>query len=291
MSMRRLIITNSITNRESQSLDKYLQEISKLELVSADEEVRLSTLIKQGDKKALDQLVKANLRFVVSVAKQYQNQGLSLSDLINEGNIGLMKAARNFDHTRGFKYISYAVWWIRQHIIQALVENARLIRLPMNKVSLKKRIQKANAILEQKLERTATDEELAEVLNIDPREITASQSMNTQFVSLDKPLSEDGEGSMIDTLENTNAASTDKEISHTASLKVEIDRSLQMLNERQKETISYYYGIGIDHPMSLEDIAIKFYITRERVRQIKDTAIEKLRSSGNSNVLRSFLGV
>ena len=161
----------------------------------------------------------------------------------------------------------------------------------MNKVSLKKRIQKANAILEQKLERTATDEELAEVLNIDPREITASQSMNTQFVSLDKPLSEDGEGSMIDTLENTNAASTDKEISHTASLKVEIDRSLQMLNERQKETISYYYGIGIDHPMSLEDIAIKFYITRERVRQIKDTAIEKLRSSGNSNVLRSFLGV
>ena len=291
MSLRRLIITNSITNRESQSLDKYLQEISKLELVSADEEVRLSTLIKQGDKKALDQLVKANLRFVVSVAKQYQNQGLSLSDLINEGNIGLMKAARNFDHTRGFKYISYAVWWIRQHIIQALVENARLIRLPMNKVSLKKRIQKANAILEQKLERTATDEELAEVLNIDAREITASQSMNSQFVSLDKPFSEDGEGSMIDTLENTNAASTDKEISHTASLKVEIDRSLQMLNERQKETISYYYGIGIDHPMSLEDIAIKFYITRERVRQIKDTAIEKLRTSGNSNVLRSFLGV
>lgn len=291
MSMRRLIITNSITNRESQSLDKYLQEISKLELISADEEVRLSILIKQGDKKALDQLVKANLRFVVSVAKQYQNQGLSLSDLINEGNIGLMKAAQNFDHTRGFKYISYAVWWIRQHIIQALVENARLIRLPMNKVSLKKRIQKANAILEQKLERTATDEELAEVLNIDVREITASQSMNSQLVSLDKPLSEDGVGSMIDTLENTNAARTDKEINHTASLKVEIDRSLQMLNERQKETISYYYGIGIDHPMSLEDIAIKFYITRERVRQIKDTAIEKLRTSGNSNLLRSFLGV
>ena len=290
MSMRRLIITNSITNRESQSLDKYLQEISKLEMVSADEEVRLSTLIKKGDKEALDLLVKANLRFVVSVAKQYQNQGLSLSDLINEGNIGLMKAARNFDHTRGFKYISYAVWWIRQHIIQALVENARLIRLPMNKVSLKKRIQKANSMLEQKLERTASDEELAEELNIDAREITASLSMNSQHVSLDKPLSEDGEGSMIDTLENPNAVSTDKEVNYTASLKVEIDRSLQMLNERQKETICYYYGIGIDHPMSLEDIAIKFYITRERVRQIKDTAIDKLRTSGNSNSLRSFLG-
>ena len=290
MSMRRLIITNSITNRESESLDKYLQEINKLELISTDEEVRLSTLIKQGDKEALDLLVKANLRFVVSVAKQYQNQGLSLSDLINEGNIGLMKAARSFDNTRGFKYISYAVWWIRQHIIQALVENARLIRLPMNKVSLKQRIQKANSMLEQKLERTATDEELAEVLNIDAREINASLSMNTQFVSLDKPLSEDGESSMIDTLENPNAVSTDKEINHTASLKLEIDRSLQILNERQKETICYYYGIGMDHPMSLEDIAVKFYITRERVRQIKDTAIEKLRTSGNYNSLRSFLG-
>jgi len=290
MSMRRLIITNSITNRESQSLDKYLQEISKLDMISAEEEVRLSTLIKQGDKDALDLLIKANLRFVVSVAKQYQNQGLSLSDLINEGNIGLMKAASAYDHTRGFKYISYAVWWIRQHIIQALVENARLIRLPMNKVSLKKRIQKANAILEQKLERTASDEELAEELNIDAREITASLSMNAQFVSLDKPLSEDGEGSMLDILENPNAATSDKEINYTASLKTEIDRSLQMLNERQKETICYYYGIGIDHPMSLEDIAVKFYITRERVRQIKDTAIDKLRTSGNYNSLRSFLG-
>lgn len=290
MSMRRLIITNSITNRESQSLDKYLQEISKIELISAEEEVRLSTLIKQGDNDALDLLIKANLRFVVSVAKQYQNQGLSLSDLINEGNIGLMKAARTFDHTRGFKCISYAVWWIRQHIIQALVENARLIRLPMNKVSLKKRIQKASTMLEQELERTATEEELAEVLNIDAREITASLNMNAQFVSLDKPLSEDGEGSMIDTLENPNAVSTDKEINYTASLKVEIDRSLQMLNERQKETICYYYGIGIEYPMSLEDIATKFYISRERVRQIKDTAIDKLRTSGNYNSLRSFLG-
>src|SRR5688500_10858249 len=233
MSMRRLIITNSITNRESQSLDKYLQEINKLELISADEEVRLSTLIKKGDKEALDLLVKANLRFVVSVAKQYQNQGLSLSDLINKGNIGLMKAAENFDHTRGFKFISYGVWWIRQHIIQALVENARLIRLPMNKVSLRKRIQKANSILEQKSERTASDEELAEELNLDASEITASLSMNTEVESLDKPLSEDGESSMLDTLENPNATSTDKEINYTASLKVEINRSLQTLNERQ----------------------------------------------------------
>jgi len=291
MSMRRLVITNSITNRDSQSIDKYLQEIGKLELISGEEEFRLATLIKQGDKKALDLLVKANLRFVVSVAKQYQNQGLSLSDLINEGNIGLMKAAENFDHTRGFKFISYGVWWIRQHIIQVLVENARLIRLPMNKVSLRKLIQKANSILEQKLERTATDEELAEELNLDASEITASLSMNTQVESLDKPLSEDGESSMLDTLENPNATSTDKEINYTASLKVEINRSLQTLNERQKETICYYYGIGLDQPMSLEDIATKFYITRERVRQIKDTAIDKLRSGGNYNTLRSFLGV
>src|SRR5688572_20368964 len=288
--MRQLKIANRITSRESLALEKYLQDISKIDMMNPEEETRLAARARAGDQAALERMTEANLRFVVSVAKQYQNQGLSLSDLINEGNIGLMKAARNFDHTRGFKYISYAVWWIRQHIIQALVENARLIRLPMNKVSLKKRIQKANSTLEQKLERTATDDELAEELNIDAKEITASLSMNSQFVSLDKPLSEDGEGSMIDTLENPNAVSTDKEINYTASLKVEIDRSLQMLNERQKETICYYYGIGIDHPMSLEDIAIKFYITRERVRQIKDTAIVKLRTSGNCNSLRSFLG-
>src|SRR5688572_1217279 len=287
--MRHLRITHDIAQRDSQ-VDKYLSEIAKTELITAEMEAELAKKIRMGDQDALEMLVKANLRFVVSVAKQYQNQGLALSDLINEGNLGLMKAAKNFDHTRGFKYISYAVWWIRQHIIQALVENARLIRLPMNKVSLKKRIQKANSILEQKLERTATDEELAEVLNIETREITASLSMNSQFVSLDKPLSEDGEGSMVDTLENPNAVSTDKEVNYTASLKMEIDRSLQMLNERQKETICYYYGIGIDYPMSLEDIAIKFYITRERVRQIKDTAIDKLRTSGNCNSLRSFLG-
>jgi RNA polymerase primary sigma factor len=287
--MRQLKITNSITNRDAQSLDKYLQEINKLELISPEEETQLAILAKQGDKKALDSLIKANLRFVISVAKQYQYQGLSISDLINEGNIGLMKAARNYDASRGFKFISYAVWWIRQHILLAIAENARMVRLPLNKVTLKGRVQKAIIILEQKSERPATNEELAEELNIDIAEITAIDGMNEKHISLDTPLTEDGEDSMLDTLENKNTDSTDNEVNYTGSLKIEIDRSFQLLNERQRETICYFFGIGIEHPVSLEDIAKKFYVTTERARQIKDKVIVILRTSRSFNLLKSYL--
>lgn len=289
MSMRQLKITNSITNRDAQSLDKYLQEINKLELISPEEETRLAVLARQGDKKALDGLIKANLRFVISVAKQYQHQGLSLSDLINEGNIGLMKAARNYDASRGFKFISYGVWWIRQQIILAIAENARMVRLPLNKVTLKGRVQKAIAMLEQKLERPATEEELAEELNISLAELTESLCINERHISLDTPLTEDADESMIDLLENKDTDSTDKEVSYTGSLKVEVERSLHLLNERQRETICYYFGIGVDEPMSLEDIAKKFYVTTERARQIRDKAIVILRNSGSIHLLRSYL--
>ena len=290
MSMRQLKITKSITNRESQSLEKYLQEIGKVELISPEEEVRLATLIKQGDQKALDRLTKANLRFVVSVAKQYQNQGLSLPDLINEGNLGLIKAAQRFDETRGFKFISYAVWWIRQSILQALAEQARIVRLPLNKVGLTNRIQKAYSQLEQEFEREPSAEELAEVLDMDIEEVTSSLGINARHVSMDTPLSEGEEGTLLDVLENTNAEKTDQLLDHTQSLKTEIDRSLGTLTERQKEVICYFFGIGVDHPLSLEDIGDKFNLTRERVRQIKDKAITKLKTQNRTRVLRTYLG-
>lgn len=289
MSMRQLKISKSITNRESRSLEKYLREVNKLELISAEEEVRLAVLIKQGDKKAFDLLVKANLRFVVSVAKQYQYQGISLSDLINEGNFGLMKAARSFDATRGFKFISYAVWWIRQHIVKAIADDARMVRLPLNKICLERNIKKTSILLEQKLERTASIEELAEELNIEVENITDSLSTGERHLSLDAALTEDGENSMLDVLLNPNVVSTDNEINYTASLKVEIDRLLQVLNDRQRQTICYLFGIGVDHPLSLDDIGIKFDLTKERIRQIRDKAIGKLRTTGNINLLRSFL--
>ena len=290
MSMRQLKITKSITNRESQSLEKYLQEIGKVELISPEEEVRLATLIKQGDQKALDRLTKANLRFVVSVAKQYQNQGLSLPDLINEGNLGLIKAAQRFDETRGFKFISYAVWWIRQSILQALAEQARIVRLPLNKVGLTNRIQKAYSQLEQEFEREPSAEELAEVLNMDLEEVTSSLGINARHVSMDTPLSEGEEGTLLDVLENTNAEKTDALLDHTQSLKTEIDRSLATLTERQKEVICFFFGIGVDHPLSLEDIGDRFNLTRERVRQIKDKAITKLKTQNRTRVLRTYLG-
>jgi RNA polymerase primary sigma factor len=289
MSMRQLKISKSITNRESQSLEKYLQEVNKLSLISPEEEVRLAVLIKQGDKKALDLLVKANLRFVVSVAKQYQYQGIALSDLINEGNLGLMKAARSFDATRGFKFISYAVWWIRQYIVKAIADDARMVRVPLNKIHLERHIKKASISLEQKLERSASVEELAEELNIKAKSITDSLSISEKHFSLDAALSEDGENSMLDLLENRNAVSPDKELNYSGSLKTEIDRFLQVLNERQRETLCYIYGIGVDHPLSLDEIGIRFALTRERVRQIRDKAIGKLRTTGNLNILRSFL--
>jgi len=290
MSMRQLKITKSITNRESQSLEKYLQEIGKVELISSEEEVRLAVLIRQGCQKSLDRLTKANLRFVVSVAKQYQNQGLSLPDLINEGNLGLIKAAQRFDETRGFKFISYAVWWIRQSILQALAEQSRIVRLPLNKVGLTNRIQKAFSQLEQQFEREPSAEELAELLDMDLDEVTASLSISSRHISMDTPISEGEDGTLLDVLENPNAEKTDNDLDHTQSLKTEIDRSLKTLTERQKEVICYFFGIGVDHPMSLEDIGERFNLTRERVRQIKDKAITKLRATNRVNLLRTYLG-
>ena len=291
MSMRQLKITKSITNRESQSLEKYLQEIGKVELITPEEEVKLAIRIKQGDQKALDKLTKANLRFVVSVAKQYQNQGLTLPDLINEGNLGLIKAAQRFDETRGFKFISYAVWWIRQSILQALAEQSRIVRLPLNKVGLTNRISKAFSLLEQQFEREPSAEELAELLELDIEEVTATLGIGGRHISVDTPLSEGEDNTLIDVMENTNADRAEVNIEHNESLKIDIDRSLQTLTERQKEVICFFFGIGVDHPMSLEDIGDRFSLTRERVRQIKDKAITKLRSNSGAKSLRSYLGI
>lgn len=290
MSMRQLKITKSITNRESQSLEKYLQEIGKVELIGAEEEVRLARQIKLGDQAALDKLTKANLRFVVSVAKQYQNQGLSLPDLINEGNLGLIKAAQRFDETRGFKFISYAVWWIRQSILQALAEQSRIVRLPLNKVGLTNKIQKAFSQLEQEFEREPSPEELAELLELETEEVSATLGIAARHVSMDTPLSDGEDSTLVDVLENPNAEHANTNIEHTESLKQEIERSMKMLTERQKEVICYFFGIGVDHPMSLEDIGDKFNLTRERVRQIKDKAITKLRTNSRARALRGYLG-
>ncbi|WP_407522982.1 RNA polymerase sigma factor RpoD/SigA [Lacibacter sp. MH-610] len=288
--MRQLKITKSITNRESQSLEKYLQEIGKVELITPEEEVKLAEKIKQGDQRALDRLTKANLRFVVSVAKQYQNQGLSLPDLINEGNLGLIKAAQRFDETRGFKFISYAVWWIRQSILQALAEQSRIVRLPLNKVGLTNRINKAFSQLEQEYEREPSAEELAEILDLETEEVAATLGISARHVSMDSPLAEGEENTLIDVLHNPNAESTDEELDHKQSLKTEIDRSLQTLTERQQEVIRYFFGIGVDHPMSLEDIGERFNLTRERVRQIKDKAISKLKTNTRCKLLKGYLG-
>lgn len=290
MGMRQLKISKSITNRESQSLEKYLQEIGKVDLISPEEEVQLAVRIKKGDQAALDKLTKANLRFVVSVAKQYQNQGLTLPDLINEGNLGLIKAAQRFDETRGFKFISYAVWWIRQSIMQALAEQSRIVRLPLNKVGLTNRISKAYSQLEQEFEREPTPEELSLLLDIDTEEIAATLGVAARHVSMDQPLADGEESTLIDVLVNENATKTDNQLDLVDSLKTEIDRSLSILTERQKEVIVYFFGLGIDHPLSLEDIGEKFSLTRERVRQIKDKAITKLRTTSRCNLLRDYLG-
>lgn len=290
MSMRQLKISKSITNRESQSLEKYLQEIGRVELITPEEEVQLAIRIKQGDLKALDRLTKANLRFVVSVAKQYQNQGLSLPDLINEGNLGLIKAAQRFDETRGFKFISYAVWWIRQSILQSLAEQSRIVRLPLNKVGLTNRINKAYQQLEQEYEREPSAEELAELLELDTEEVAATLGMSARHVSMDSPISEGEDSTLVDVMMNPNAESADEDIANRQSLKLEIERSLNTLTERQQEVIRYFFGIGIDHPMSLEDIGDRFSLTRERVRQIKDKAINRLKNASRSNLLRSYLG-
>jgi len=288
--MRQLKITKSITNRESQSLEKYLQEIGKVELITPEEEVQLAIRIKQGDQKALDRLTKANLRFVVSVAKQYQNQGLSLPDLINEGNLGLIKAAQRFDETRGFKFISYAVWWIRQSILQALAEQSRIVRLPLNKVGLTNRINKAFSQLEQEYEREPSAEELATLLEIEIDEVSSTLGVSARHISMDSPLSDGEENTLMDVLENPNAVATDGELDHNQSLQTEISRSLKTLTERQQEVIRFFFGIGVDHPLSLEDIGERFNLTRERVRQIKDKAISKLKTSNRCKLLKGYLG-
>jgi RNA polymerase primary sigma factor len=290
MSMRQIKITKSITNRESASLEKYLQEIGRVPLISPEEEVQLTTLVKQGDKHAVDRLVKANLRFVVSVAKQYQGQGLSLPDLINEGNIGLIKSVERFDNTRGFKFISFAVWWIRQSIIKAIADHARMIRLPLNRVVLTNRIKNTSSSLEQALGRAPSIEEIGEALELEVSEISSHLEIKDKHISLDTPFSDDDDGSLIDILENQNAGQADDRLYHADSLKKEISRSLESLSERQKQMLCYFYGIGIDHPMSLDDIGQRFDITPERVRQIKDKAITKLRENQNFDQLRSYLG-
>lgn len=288
--MRQLKITKSITNRESQSLEKYLQEIGKVDLLTPDDEVDLAQRIREGDQAALERLTKANLRFVVSVAKQYQNQGLSLSDLINEGNLGLIKAAQRFDETRGFKFISYAVWWIRQSILQALAEQSRIVRLPLNKVGSLNKINKAFSELEQTYEREPTAEELAEVLELQTSEVETTLGVAARHVSMDAPFVDGEDNSLLDVLENMNTDKTDSALEYKDSLRNEIERSLSTLSERQKDVIKLYFGIGVEHPMSLEDIGIKFDLTRERVRQIKDKAINKLRTTSRSKLLKAYLG-
>ncbi|MEE9438776.1 MAG: RNA polymerase sigma factor RpoD/SigA [Saprospiraceae bacterium] len=288
--MRQLKITKSITNRESQSLEKYLQEIGKVDLLTPEEEVDLAQRIKQGDQEALEKLTKANLRFVVSVAKQYQNQGLSLSDLINEGNLGLIKAAQRFDETRGFKFISYAVWWIRQSILQALAEQSRIVRLPLNKVGSLNKINRAFSELEQEFEREPSPSELAELLEISTEEVETTLGVAARHVSMDAPFVDGEDNSLLDVLENRATPKTDQGLEYTVSLRTEIERSLGTLTERQCDVIKLYFGIGVEHPMSLEDIGDKFGLTRERVRQIKDKAINKLRSASRSKLLKHYLG-
>lgn len=288
--MRQLKITKSITNRESQSLEKYLQEIGKVDLLTPEEEVTLAQAIKQGDQESLEKLTKANLRFVVSVAKQYQNQGLSLSDLINEGNLGLIKAAQRFDETRGFKFISYAVWWIRQSILQALAEQSRIVRLPLNKVGSLNKINRAFSELEQEFEREPSPEELATLLEISTEEVETTLGVAARHVSMDAPFVDGEDNSLLDVLENSGTPSTDQSLEYSQSLRTEIERSLGTLTERQCDVIKLYFGIGVEHPMSLEDIGDKFGLTRERVRQIKDKAINKLRSASRSKLLKHYLG-
>ena len=288
--MRQLKITKSITNRESQSLEKYLQEIGKVDLLTPEEEVDLAKRIKEGDKEALEKLTKANLRFVVSVAKQYQNQGLSLSDLINEGNLGLIKAAQRFDETRGFKFISYAVWWIRQSILQALAEQSRIVRLPLNKVGSLNKINRAFAALEQEFEREPTTEEIAKLLELSVEEIETTLGVASRHVSMDAPFVDGEDNSLLDVLENANTPDTDVNLEYSESLRREIERSLSTLTKRQKDVLIYYFGIGLEHPVSLEDIGDMLGLTRERVRQIKDKAIAKLRETNRSKLLKHFLG-
>lgn len=286
--MRQLKITKSITNRESASLDKYLQEIGKEDLITVEEEVELAQRIKKGDQEALEKLTKANLRFVVSVAKQYQNQGLSLPDLINEGNLGLIKAAEKFDETRGFKFISYAVWWIRQSILQALAEQSRIVRLPLNQVGSLNKINKAFARFEQENERTPSPEELANVLDLPKEKVSDTLRVSGRHVSVDAPFSDGEDNNLLDVLVNTDSPNADRGLINE-SLSTEVERALAMLTDRERDIIRYFFGIGCPE-MTLEEIGEKFGLTRERVRQIKEKAIRRLRHSSRNKFLKSYLG-
>jgi RNA polymerase primary sigma factor len=286
--MRQLKITKSITNRESASLDKYLQEIGREELITVEEEVELAQRIKKGDQEALEKLTRANLRFVVSVAKQYQNQGLSLPDLINEGNLGLIKAAEKFDETRGFKFISYAVWWIRQSILQALAEQSRIVRLPLNQVGSLNKINKALAKFEQEHERVPSSDELSEILEIPKEKVADTLRVSGRHVSVDAPFVDGEDNSLLDVLVNNDSPNADRGLLNE-SLSREIDRALFTLTEREREIVRYFFGIGMQE-MTLEEIGEKFGLTRERVRQIKEKAIRRLRHSSRSKLLKSYLG-
>ena len=286
--MRQLKITKSITNRESASLDKYLQEIGREELITVEEEVELAQRIKKGDQEALEKLTRANLRFVVSVAKQYQNQGLSLPDLINEGNLGLIKAAEKFDETRGFKFISYAVWWIRQSILQALAEQSRIVRLPLNQVGSLNKINKALSKFEQENERMPSSDELAEILGIPRDKINDTLRVSGRHVSVDAPFVDGEDNSLLDVLVNNDSPTADKGLVNE-SLNKEIERALSTLTERERDIVRYFFGIGCQE-MTLEEIGEHFGLTRERVRQIKEKAIRRLRHSARSKLLKSYLG-
>jgi RNA polymerase primary sigma factor len=287
--MRQLKISKQITNRESQSLDKYLQEIGKVDLITSDEEVILAQRIREGDQIALEKLTKANLRFVVSVAKQYQNNGLTLGDLINEGNVGLIKAAKRFDEKRGFKFISYAVWWIRQSIMQALAEQSRIVRLPLNRVGSLNKISKSFSDLEQKFQREPSPEELAEVLQVTTEEVVDTLKVGGRHVSMNAPFVQGEENSLLDVLENDSEETPDAELM-VDSLKREVQRTLSTLTEREADVMSFYFGLNGQQAMTLEEIGEKFNLTRERVRQIKEKATRRLRHSSRSKSLKAYLG-
>lgn len=287
--MRQLKITKQVTNRETASLDKYLQEIGKVDLITADMEVELAQRIKAGDQIALEKLTKANLRFVVSVAKQYQNQGLTLPDLINEGNLGLIKAAKRFDETRGFKFISYAVWWIRQSILQALAEQSRIVRLPLNKIGSINKINKMYAFLEQENERPPSPEEIAKKLDMTVNDVKESLKNSGRHVSMDAPLIEGEDSNLYDVLNSGESPNPDKELLHE-SLRVEIDRALETLTPREADVVKLYFGLGEHQPMTLEEIGETFDLTRERVRQIKEKAIRRLKHTSRSKILMTYLG-
>ncbi len=287
--MRQLKITKQVTNRETASLDKYLQEIGKVDLITADQEVELAQRIKQGDQLALEKLTKANLRFVVSVAKQYQNQGLTLPDLINEGNLGLIKAAKRFDETRGFKFISYAVWWIRQSILQALAEQSRIVRLPLNKIGSINKINKTFARLEQENERPPSAEEIAKELDMTITDVKESMKNSGRHVSMDAPLIEGEDSNLYDVLCSGDSPNPDRKLLHE-SLTVEILRALETLTPREADVVKLYFGLSDAHPMTLEEIGETFDLTRERVRQIKEKAIRRLKHTSRSKILRTYLG-